>query len=54
MTSSYLTHDDIAQFERAARAHRAAVLRSGFKATGRGVAAAWAALSAMMHRPTAA
>ncbi|WP_157982115.1 RSP_7527 family protein [Oceanicella sp. SM1341] len=54
MSSNYLSHDDIARFERAAREHRAAVLRSGLRATGRGIAAAWHAVAAMFHRPSAA
>ncbi|WP_157982114.1 RSP_7527 family protein [Oceanicella sp. SM1341] len=52
--TSYRSYEEIARIERAAREHRAAVLRSGLRATGRGIAAAWHAVAAMFHRPTAA
>ncbi|WP_170317725.1 RSP_7527 family protein [Paroceanicella profunda] len=51
---TYPSNEEMARIERAARAYRAAVLRSGFRATGRGIASAWRSLAAVLHRPTTA
>ncbi|WP_170317724.1 RSP_7527 family protein [Paroceanicella profunda] len=52
--SVYPSYDEITRIEREARAYRAAVLRSGVKASGRGLAAVWRAITSILHRPTAA
>ncbi|WP_157982113.1 RSP_7527 family protein [Oceanicella sp. SM1341] len=52
--SAYPSYDEITRIEREAREYRAAVLRAGIRATGRGISAAWRALASILHRPTAA
>ncbi len=53
-TITYPTNEEMARIERAARAYRAQVVRSGFRAAGHGIASAWRALAAALHRPSAA